>query len=368
MDDPQKNPHAIANPRRVAALQETGLLDTPAEPYFDRVTRLVRKLIGAETSLLSLVTPDRQFFKSSCGFTGAAATARETPLSHSFCKYVVESGEPYMVRDARKMPELSGHPAVDDFGVVSYLGVPVHAPNGHVIGSLCVLNGTAREWSLDDLTTLKDLAAVIDEDLALRARAKRSDQLAQENGVLAREYHHRVKNALAISAALVKLSGSDATSVEDLVTKARDRLIALSDAHDQLMSQADAVDLKELSSRLLLPYCPPGSVADVDGPSVSLANHQITPVCFFLHELATNSAKYGAFRTNRRVTLRWSNTDDLVKMDWNEQLTDASQRSPKGFGSRLIETAAHQLGGSTNTTWSEDGLNVSLDFPIVSHG
>lgn len=368
MRDTSKNLANISAPGRLSSLDQTDLLDTPPEPYFDRVTRLVCKLVGTETALLSLVTDERQFFKSSCGLSGPAADARETPLSHSFCKYVVASGSPFIVTDANAMPELTGHGAVDDLGVVSYLGVPVHAPDGQVIGSLCALNGQAREWSDDDLATMRDLAAMIDSDLRLRHRAKQSDLLAQENAVLAREYHHRVKNALAVSAALVKLSGKDAISIEDLVQQAGDRLSALANAHDQLIAEADAVDLSELSSRLLQPYCSQGSVADVDGPPVELTHYQVTPICFFLHELATNSAKYGAFRTNGRVALRWSESADGVELVWNEELTDASPRSPQGFGSRLIETAARQLGGTSRTAWSTDGLIVSLAFPKQADG
>lgn len=338
-------------------------MDTIPEPYFDRITRLVCKLVGTETALLSLVSNDRQFFKSSCGFSGPASEARQTPLSHSFCKYVVDSGAPFIVTDSTKIEELAGHGAVTDLGVVSYLGVPVHSPDGQVIGSLCALNSQAREWSEEDLTVMRDLAAVIDDDLALRERASSSDQLAKENAILAREYHHRVKNALAVSASLVKLSGRDATSVSDLVEKAGKRLAALAEAHNQLILASDGANLRELSAKLLEPYSQAGESAVVQGPEVMLSHEQITPICFFLHELATNSAKYGAFRRNGRVTLSWTIRDGKVAIDWNEQLTDALQRSPEGFGSQLVAMAARQLGGVSKVSWSEDGLNVSLDFP-----
>lgn len=358
------SPEDLSDPARLSSLQRTGLLDSPPEPYFDRITKLACRLLNSETALVSLVTHNRQFFKSSCGLSGPLAQARETPLSHSFCAYVVTSAAPFVIPDARERPDLAEHGAVRDLGVVSYLGVPLHAPDGQVIGSLCALNGTSRAWSDEDLATLRDLAQIVDDDLALRHRAKRSDQLAVENGVLAREYHHRVKNALAVSAALVKMTSRDARSIEDLVEKASQRLAALASAHDQLIQRPDSIDLRELTFRLLSPYCPENAVADVEGPDVTLRYDQITPVCFFLHELATNSAKYGAFKRDGRVSLRWTIVDGLLQLDWNENLTDAMQRSPEGFGSRLVELAARQLGGSTKTTWSEDGLSVSLDFPV----
>lgn len=364
MDHDKIEGDPLNNAARLSSLAKTALLDSPPEPYFDRVTRLVCKLVGTQTALLSLVSDDRQFFKSACGFSGPAAEARETPLSHSFCKYVVASGEPFAITDARRVVELSDHGAVVDLGVVSYLGVPVRGPDGQVLGSLCALNGEAKNWTDEDLATMQDLAAILEDDIALRGQAQVSRQLAEDNAVLAREYHHRVKNVLAVSASLVRLAGKDAHSVSDLISKASDRLTALSEAHSQLLVDADGVDLEQLSRKLLLPYRVHGEPPDVRGPPVSLTHTQITPICFFLHELATNSSKYGAFKRNGEVSLRWSVRGNTVEMDWSEQLTDAMQRSPEGFGSKLIESAARQLRGASKTTWSEDGLTVSLDFPL----
>lgn len=365
-----KDVSAIVNPlndpERLSSLAKTALLDSPPEPYFDRVTRLVCKLVGTQTALLSLVSDDRQFFKSACGFSGPAADARETPLSHSFCKYVVSTGRPFAVTDASKIAELSDHGAVVDLGVISYLGVPIRAPDGLVLGSLCALSGDAKSWTDDDLATMQDLAAILEDDIALRGQAQASRQLAEDNAILAREYHHRVKNVLAVSSSLVRLAGRDAHSVSDLIAKASDRLTALSEAHSQLLADAEAVDLEQLSIKLLLPYCIDGQQPNVQGPAVALVHSQITPICFFLHELSTNSSKYGAFKRNGKVTLRWTLNNGMVQVDWVEQLTDAMQRSPEGFGSKLIESAARQLRGTSTTTWSEDGLTGSLDFPLAS--
>ena len=73
---------------RLEVLQATQLLDSEPEPAFDRLTRLAASLLGAPTALVSLVDAHRQFFKSGFGLSGDLARDRETPLSHSFCKYV----------------------------------------------------------------------------------------------------------------------------------------------------------------------------------------------------------------------------------------------------------------------------------------
>jgi hypothetical protein len=80
---------AITSEQRLDALERSGLLDAAPQEAFDRLTRMASTVIGAPTSLVSLVDRDRQFFSSSVGLREDLVEARETPLSHSFCKYVV---------------------------------------------------------------------------------------------------------------------------------------------------------------------------------------------------------------------------------------------------------------------------------------
>src|SRR3954464_15206025 len=80
---------SIADPARLAMLRRTALLDTPAEEAFDRLTRLATRVLHIPISIISLVDDDRQFFKSCLGLPEPWASDRETPLSHSFCQYIV---------------------------------------------------------------------------------------------------------------------------------------------------------------------------------------------------------------------------------------------------------------------------------------
>ena len=68
----------LAAPKRLAALDAARLMDSPPEPEFDTITRLVRRTLGVDVSLISLVDDRRQFFKSQCGLSGDAADARVT--------------------------------------------------------------------------------------------------------------------------------------------------------------------------------------------------------------------------------------------------------------------------------------------------
>ena len=110
---------ALADVERLARLSETALLDTDAEEAFDRLTRLATRLLGAPTALVSLVTTERQFFKSCVGLGEPWASRRETPLSHSFCQYVVATREPLPITDAREEPLLRESRAIVDLHVMA---------------------------------------------------------------------------------------------------------------------------------------------------------------------------------------------------------------------------------------------------------
>ncbi|WP_404420631.1 PAS domain S-box protein [Nibricoccus sp. IMCC34717] len=195
----QSPTQGLADPGRLAALHRLRLLDSPAEEAYDRLAQLGRRLLGAPVCLVSLVDDRRQFFKAMPGLSGPAAEARGTPLSHSFCQHVVTSAAPLVVDDARANPLVCDNGAVADLGVAAYLGVPFFSPEGHALGSFCVLDSKPREWSEGDLQVMTELAHQVSTLIALRseveerqraeqallaARAAREAELAFNNSVL----------------------------------------------------------------------------------------------------------------------------------------------------------------------------------------
>jgi GAF domain-containing protein len=162
---------AVRDPERLAALRATGLLDSPPEPGFDRLTALASEILGAPVALVSLVAEDRQFFKSCVGLPEPWSSRRETPLSHSFCQHVVASREPLVVEDARVHPVLRDNLAIRDLGVVAYLGIPLFDARGTALGSLCVIDSRPRAWSADDVRLLRDVAGAVVTQIELTARS-----------------------------------------------------------------------------------------------------------------------------------------------------------------------------------------------------
>ncbi|HWG55322.1 MAG TPA: PAS domain-containing protein [Gaiellaceae bacterium] len=160
----------VGDAQRLRVLERLGILDTPPEEEFDRLTRIAVDATGADASLLSFVTAERQFFKSACGDVAALDGARETPISQSFCQFVVASGEPLVVTDAAADPVLCTNGGFTDLGVRSYLGAPVVGPDGVVLGSFCVLGPTVREWTAKDQSIVSALAATASAALESRRR------------------------------------------------------------------------------------------------------------------------------------------------------------------------------------------------------
>ncbi len=159
---------SLQDPSRLAALAETGLLDSPIEEAFDRHAKLVRLALQCDIALVSLVDDHRQFLKSSDGLSPTACPTRQTPLSHSFCQHVVTSGGVLRIGDARKDALVADNPAVRDLPVIAYLGTPLTSEDGYVLGSLCAIMHQPREWSERDLALLEGAAAAVMSEIRLR--------------------------------------------------------------------------------------------------------------------------------------------------------------------------------------------------------
>ncbi|GAA0601617.1 hypothetical protein GCM10009416_44340 [Craurococcus roseus] len=190
----------------MAALWRTGLLDTPPEEVFDRLTRLAGRLLGAPVILVSLVEADRQFFKSAVGLPEPWATRRQTPLSHSFCQHVVATGAPLRIADAREDPLVCDNLAVPDIGVVAYLGMPLATADGQVLGSLCAIDTKPRNWTAEDAAALRDLASLAMSEMSLRGLALELEAWLREEAAAREAVRARMARARRLEA-LGQLAG-----------------------------------------------------------------------------------------------------------------------------------------------------------------
>jgi serine phosphatase RsbU (regulator of sigma subunit) len=155
-----------------------------ADPSLDRYARLASRVLGAPIALVSLVEEDRQVFPGACGLPPALDADRETPLSHSFCQYVVADQAPLVVSDAREDDRLRDNLAIPDLGVIAYAGWPITDHTGAIVGSLCAIDTEPRFWSSDDLELLEDLAAACSTELSERGLRITEQELTHRSRVL----------------------------------------------------------------------------------------------------------------------------------------------------------------------------------------
>ena len=152
---------SLAEAHRLRALHALGILDTPAEERFDRVTRLAQRLFDVPIALIGLVDTDRQWFKSCIGLDVRQA-AREV----SFCSYAVAQNAALVIDDAMADRRFSANPAVTgDAHIRAYAGQPLRDAEGRPLGTLCVIDRRPRAWSSDDIRALRDLADCAEAEL-----------------------------------------------------------------------------------------------------------------------------------------------------------------------------------------------------------
>ncbi len=161
---------------RLNSLRKTKILDTPLEERFERITRLVCRLLGVPTASISLVDDTRQWFKSMQG-----SNLTETPRGIAFCSHAVLNDEIMVVRDAKTDARFHDNPLVTgDENVQFYAGHPLKTADGHRIGVLCAIDHKPRDLSDEDLQTLRDLAALAEVELNASTMAETQKELLTE--------------------------------------------------------------------------------------------------------------------------------------------------------------------------------------------
>ncbi len=197
-----------------------------------------------------------------------------------------------------------------------------------------------------------------------------SRRLLEERELLAGELAHRIKNIFSVIIGLISLHARGDATHRVFAATLSETIRALSRAQEFAlqMGPIEENDLKGLLSVLLAPYGAPGAnVVSITGDSVAFGARAATPLALVFHELATNSAKYGALSTtDGEVSIAIEGRDEEAIIRWQES-GGPSIEPPQneGFGSRLMMMAiSHQLGGSLEQEWKPEGLGVTITLPL----
>lgn len=146
---------------RLAALRATGLLDSPEEERYDRLTRLVRQLFNVETVMINLIDFDRQWFKSRQG-----VDTKETSRDLSFCSHAILDEGICEVFDTLKDKRFSDNPFVTGPPHIRfYAAAPIASKSGYKLGTLCLLGSAPRRLSAVERSALGDFAHLVEEEI-----------------------------------------------------------------------------------------------------------------------------------------------------------------------------------------------------------
>lgn len=196
-------------------------------------------------------------------------------------------------------------------------------------------------------------------------------QAEEGHELLAGEMSHRVKNLLAIASGLTQITSRSSSSKEEMTEQLMGRLTALGRAHDLVRplpdGQGEAALLGDLFTVLLAPY---DSISPFSGrvrvavPRMGVGVQAATGLALVVHELATNSLKYGSLSSaNGTLNVAGTIVGDDVDITWSEQGGPevAPPQGPAGYGSKLMErTMTGTLGGSITYAWPASGALISI--------
>lgn len=147
---------------RLEDLKSLDVLDTAPEEKFDRLTRMAKRMFDVPIALVSLVDENRQWFKSCIG-----VDVNETPRDISFCGHAILGDEIFLIEDASKDERFFDNPLVTDGPKIRfYAGCPLKLPNKRKMGTLCIIDSKPRHFDDEDLEILRDLAVMVENELA----------------------------------------------------------------------------------------------------------------------------------------------------------------------------------------------------------
>ena len=196
--------------------------------------------------------------------------------------------------------------------------------------------------------------------------------LEEQRRVLNAELQHRMKNLMAVISSIVSLTARTSDSVAAFRDAIQDRLLSVERSNSLLLESPNEADLHDLLKAELAPYSDPGSGnVMLGGPPVSVPARLVVTLSLIAHELATNSAKYGALgREGRQVTIAWSLQEDAGKqrlfLHWRETGgTGVTPPAKKGFGTELIEQSlCKAIRGKVHVDYQAGGLDWRMELPL----
>lgn len=228
-------------------------------------------------------------------------------------------------------------------------------------------------WMLIRATPAMSAEGSVDRWFGTMTDVDVGHRLSESRDLLARELSHRIKNIFAVVTSLVSLRVRKWPEARDFADDLNSAIRALGRAHDYVrpLGGYKGDELIGLLDELMKPYADGNDRISIVGDDFAIGPRAATPIALVFHELATNSAKYGALSGEEgtvAITTATDAAEGMVTVTWRERggpepVGDADE----GFGSRLIRMSVEgQLKGAIERHWRDGGVDVDLSVPMTA--
>jgi light-regulated signal transduction histidine kinase (bacteriophytochrome) len=231
-----------------------------------------------------------------------------------------------------------------------------------------LVEGRSKPFTAAEMRVAETLRATLIEvvlRLADEASAERHQASARQELLIA-ELNHRVRNILGVIRGLIRQSRPNEGAVKDFVQQVDGRIHALARAHNQITDDHwGPAPLQALIDAEAAAFAGDRTILS-DGPPTLLNPQAYSTMALVVHELVTNSTKYGSLSGNGTVSVKWQrNGDKDLVLTWKEKGgPEVRQPSRKGFGTTIIERSVpYDLGGSSKAQYHPAGFEATFRIP-----
>lgn len=230
--------------QRLRELLSYDVLDTDAEQLFDDLTQLASQICDAPIALISLVDPDRQWFKSRVGIE-----ATETSRNIAFCSHAILQREVFEVSNAKEDPRFHDNPLVTgEPNIRFYAGAPLLTPSGHAIGTLCAIDDKPKTLTSLQRNALKTLSESVVAHLELKRKNRELERTSQFKSDFLSYISHEIRTPLNAINTFSNLLEGEAKQLS-LPTNFTDSLGHISKSGERLLEIVNSVlDMKQIEA------------------------------------------------------------------------------------------------------------------------
>ncbi len=386
---------------RLKALEDYEILDTLPEQDFDDITYIASQICGTPISLVSLVDERRQWFKSHYGLD-----LQETARELSFCGYAINNpSQPFIVKDAHEDARFKANPLVTgNPNITFYAGVPLVNPEGHPLGTLCVIDQKPRELTAEQMKALEALARMVMRHLEERRTVRELNaaqtellaaykELDQFSYVIAHDLKSPLNNIISL-ADLIRTTednntlGQETTEFLDLISVASRRLASMIDAvlkftrqNHVMESTKEVVVWCDFVNEVLMLLKKPEQVEVTCLSNTEKVRIHKSPMQQILINLCSNALRFidreggqlvvemreerGSYRiavTDNGPGIPEGHRDSIFNLFQTLKATEATGEGHFGIGLATVRKLVTRLGGTINLI---SHVGVGTSFIIV---